>query len=310
MNRDSRLRRPTRRQHRRTSDLVLFAGVAVIVVAVAVGAWVITRHDDGGPTAAEGDLGIAHVHGLGVNPADGALIVATHYGSFRFAVGSNAGERLGGSFQDTMGFTVAGPDRFLGSGHPDLEGLRSGQPSRLGLVESVDAGVSWSPLSLGGEVDFHALAVGSDQVYGWDAETGRLLASVDRLNWNVRSRLDMLGFAVDPMDDDHLVAAVLGGVRESTDGGRAWSQTNGPSVVALTWEATSGLWGADGGGALWRRTGAVWREAGGLPGQPQVLLATPQSLYAAVTEASGATSLVESADGGASWTVRYREQRS
>ena len=57
-----------------------------------------------------------------------------------------------------MGFTVVGPDRFLGSGHPDAAGIRQGKPARLGLIESTDAGDSWASRSLSGEVDFHALA--------------------------------------------------------------------------------------------------------------------------------------------------------
>ena len=73
-----------------------------------------------------------HVHGLGINPADGALYVATHTGLFRMERGSDdwpngSGTRL----QDTMGFAVVGPDRFLGSGHPDL---RDDLPPLLGLI--------------------------------------------------------------------------------------------------------------------------------------------------------------------------------
>ena len=113
------------------------------------------------------------MHGLGINPADGSLIVATHYGSFRIPVGQNEATRIGGDYQDTMGFTVEGPNHFLGSGHPDLAGMRAGQPAQLGLIESTDAGETWTALSLSGEVDFHGLAFAHDQVYGWDAGTGR-----------------------------------------------------------------------------------------------------------------------------------------
>ena len=78
------------------------------------------------------DPGPIHVHGLGVNPADGALFVATHTGLFRAARGEMRAQRVGGRYQDTMGFAVVGPDRFLGSGHPDgHEQL----PPFLGLIE-------------------------------------------------------------------------------------------------------------------------------------------------------------------------------
>jgi hypothetical protein len=57
--------------------------------------------------------------------------------------------------QDTMGLTIAGPDRFLVSGHsyPSDAG-----PSHLGLVASDDGGNTWIPVGLSGQADFHALS--------------------------------------------------------------------------------------------------------------------------------------------------------
>ncbi|HEV2074924.1 MAG TPA: hypothetical protein VGR10_01655, partial [Thermoleophilaceae bacterium] len=55
-----------------------------------------------------GDSDIAHVHGLGVDPADGSLFIATHSGLFRSEPGEETAERVGDSLQDTMGFTVVG----------------------------------------------------------------------------------------------------------------------------------------------------------------------------------------------------------
>jgi hypothetical protein len=151
-------------------------------VALAAAGWAVVRLADRGgssaPLAAD-DPGIAHVHGLGLNPADGTLNVATHFGTFRIDRDKTV-QRLGSSFQDTMGFTVAGPNQFLGSGHPDVQAVRAGQPPRLGLIESNDAGVTWKPVSLSGEVDFHGLAAAHGRVYGWDSGTGRFMVSMDR----------------------------------------------------------------------------------------------------------------------------------
>ena len=100
------------------------------------------------PAVAE-DPGVVHVHGLGVNPRDGALFAATHTGLF--AIGDGTASRVSDRLQDTMGFTVVGPDHFLGSGHPDFRDRQLYDPDRrplLGLVESRDAGRSWRPLSL------------------------------------------------------------------------------------------------------------------------------------------------------------------
>jgi len=100
------------------------------------------------------DSGAGHIHGLGINPRDGSLFIATHAGLFRAPRGEIKATRVGAGTQDTMGFTVIGPDRFLGSGHP---GQGQSGPPALGLIESTDAGQSWRSLSLLGEADFHVL---------------------------------------------------------------------------------------------------------------------------------------------------------
>ena len=70
------------------------------------------------------------------------MFVATHTGLFRAGREQARAVRVAGRHQDTMGFTVVGPDRFLGSGHPDG---RENLPPFLGLIESRDAGASWTP---------------------------------------------------------------------------------------------------------------------------------------------------------------------
>jgi hypothetical protein len=47
---------------------------------------------------------------------------------------------------DVMGFTKNG-DRWLASGHP---AAGSTAPGDLGLLESTDEGVTWSPVALSG----------------------------------------------------------------------------------------------------------------------------------------------------------------
>jgi hypothetical protein len=55
-----------------------------------------------------------------------------------------------------MGFTIAGPDVFLG-GHPPLT---EPGPPHLGLVRSTDWAQTWQPVSLRGQADYHALTAG------------------------------------------------------------------------------------------------------------------------------------------------------
>lgn len=284
-------------------------GAAAAVAAAIVAALVLANRDDtpSQPGNAANEHGVAHVHGLGINPTDGSLIIATHYGSFRLPADGGDAERIGDSFQDTMGFTVAGPDHFLGSGHPDVAGIANGQPSRLGLIESNDAGVSWTGLSLGGDVDFHALAFAHGQVYGWDSDSGRFMISTDQRTWETRSTLQLASFAVDPGNPDHLVATTPAGLVESSDGGRVWRGSQGPALVTLSWDSQAGLFGVDPAGAVWRQGTAGWEQAGRLPGQPQALLATPDALWAAAHDSADVTGIYRSTDGGQTWDLRYRD---
>jgi hypothetical protein len=67
---------------RRSNRILPFAVASLLAVGCGGG-------DDsgGGASPAErprfGDPGPIHVHGLGINPKDGALLVATHTGLFR-----------------------------------------------------------------------------------------------------------------------------------------------------------------------------------------------------------------------------------
>lgn len=262
---------------------------------------------DDQPSSVVGDVEVAHVHGLGINPADGALIVATHNGAFRIATDADEARPIGQDRQDTMGFTVAGADHFLGSGHPDAAGRAAGQPALLGLIESTDAGATWTPISLSGEVDFHALAARHDQVYGWDSGTSRFMVSTDGIEWDIRSTVAIFDFAVDPGDANHIIASGPDGLLESSDGGTTWETIDGPLVVTLSWDDSAGLWGVAPDGGTHRLETSGWVSGGNLPGQPQALLATADSLYAAAFDDEERTGIYRSTDDGETWDLYYRD---
>jgi hypothetical protein len=254
------------------------------------------------------DPGVVHVHGLGINPRDGALFAATHTGLF--AIRDGTATRVTERFQDTMGFTVVGPDHFLGSGHPDFRDTQLAVPNKrplLGLVESRDAGRSWQPLSLLGEADFHGLEVAHGLVYGYDATGQRFMVTGDRRRWQVRSTVELVGFAVSPSEPELVVATTGRTLLRSTDGGRHWQQLQGPALLVLDWADGTGLWGITTDGQGWHSTDAAktWERPGQVGGQPEALLADQGRLYAAIMEVG----IVTSADGGRSWQLRYRESQ-
>jgi hypothetical protein len=252
------------------------------------------------------DPGVVHVHGLGINPADGTLNAATHTGLF--AIRDGRASRVANRYQDTMGFTVVGPDQFLGSGHPDFRDKQLYDPNRrplLGLTESRDAGRTWQPLSLLGEADFHALEVAHGLVYGYDATGQRFMVTSDRRRWQVRSTVELVGFAVSAADPKLVVGTTGRRLLRSVDGGRHWQSIQGPAPLVLDWADQAGLWGIAVDGQVWhsRDAAKTWPWPGRVGGQPEALLAHKGRLYAAVAELG----IVSSTDGGRSWQVRYRE---
>ena len=305
--RSARAASATRRRPGGSRWVAVGVGTAVAVLA-GVLALVVAGNESGTGRPPSAGERLAHVHGLGINPANGDLYAATHFGLFRVPTKGRA-ERVGKLVQDTMGFTVVGPDHFLASGHPDLDDTRLREPGRpplLGLIASTDGGRSWDPMSLLGEADFHSLVAAHGNVYGYDSTGGRFMVSPDGTRWETRARLGMGDFAVDPDDADHLVAMTERGLAESGDGGRSWDQMEGPRLAFLSWGAGQGLWGVSPAGETYRRTGRRWEPRAALAGEPQALLVADDGLFAAASSGD-ATAIYVSTDGGMSWRLRYSD---
>lgn len=245
----------------------------------------------------------AHVHGLGINPRDGALLIATHTGLFRATPGSPSAKRVGDSQQDVMGFTVVGPDRFLGSGHPDP---RTGGPPNLGLIRSQSAGRDWQQVSLLGETDFHVLRAAGRVVYGFDGSSGLLFVSRDGGRaWQQRTPpAPLIDLAIDPRDDERVIAATPDGLFASPNGGEGWRPLDAQRIGLLAWSSREVLYLIGGDGAVVASTdrGRSWEERGTIGGQPAAFVADAGDLYAALADGT----VTASADGGRSWTVRAR----
>jgi len=251
------------------------------------------------------DPGPIHVHGLDVNTKDGALFAATHSGLFRAGSGERSSVRVAGRYQDTMGFAVVGPDHFLGSGHPDG---REDLPPFLGLIESRDAGETWTPVSLLGKRDFHILEAAGTRIYGfgtdWETRLEGLLVSDDGgRSWSGRPPPEpLISLAIDPDNSDRILAAGTKRLYMSVDAARSWRTVVGPPAL-LSWPRSGSLFAVSAAGTILRTPdpAANWRRVGTVAGEPAAFEAqTGSELHVALHDGT----IKRSTDGGATWVVR------
>jgi hypothetical protein len=244
---------------------------------------------------ADEDASVGHIHGLGVDPADDSLYVATHFGLFHIDE-SGRPNRVADRYQDTMAFTVVGPGQFLGSGHPDL---REDLPAHLGLIESTDAGETWTALALQGEADFHILEPAGDALYAYDATSGSLLRTEDRRTFDETYRGPLISVAA--VDESAPLIATDGkGQLLSIDGQSGETrELGGPTMMYLDTTPDGTLAGIDPDGVVRvsTDTGRTWREVGSIDGQPAAFTISTQGWYAATEMAA-----YRSTDDGVTWS--------
>jgi hypothetical protein len=217
-----------------------------------------------------------HIHGLAFSPDGKALLAPSHTG---LAVYRDDGwSEVNGPIHDFAGFSLT-ERAIYASGHP-LAG--SSLPNPLGLVKSTDLGVSWTPLALGGEADFHLLAAGyrSNAIYVLSAEPNSAMPapglhrSVDEgRTWRRRIALGLagnpFGIAAHPTDVATLAIATDKGLYLSRDAGESFKRVGGRLAV------TSVLFDLD--GKVVRFTRAIRREmvAFALEGRPRGAMLLP-----------------------------------
>jgi hypothetical protein len=282
------------------------SGMAALILIAAGGAlatFVVTFGVDRGRDRVSVDPGPRHVHGLAVNPRDDALFVASHTGLYRIGRDESSASRVTDRYQDTMGFTIVGPDRFLGSGHPDL---RDNLPPRLGLVQSRDEGRSWRPISLLGQADFHILRARGEQIVGYDAASGHVLTSRDGGEHWRRHRFEgpLVDLVIAPAPLRGLVATAPAQLLRSRDDGRSWGSVS-ETTGLLGWPKPRRLYLLASDGRLWLSPdiGRRWRLLGEIGGRPAAFAAYADGrLYAALHDGL----IKRSTDGGRSWRLLAR----
>ncbi|MGQ0571194.1 MAG: F510_1955 family glycosylhydrolase [Armatimonadota bacterium] len=240
----------------------------------------------GRPTATTGSGGssvsaIDHIHALVSHPrnpdlSEEILWLGTHSGLVR-VTGGKRWVHVGRTRYDLMGLTAhpTAPNVLLASGHP---GEGDQQPNPLGVLITRNAGESWQPLALTGEVDFHAIAISR-------ADPQVLYA------WNVSGRV---------------------GLHRSRDGGRTWEVLGARGldrVLALAAHprrATVLLAGTMRGLFVSEDAGDTWRALGeGLRDVPVTAIdvhpSNPQIMYAYASRRT--LGLMRTEDGGTQWTA-------
>jgi hypothetical protein len=279
----------------RGRTLARAAAVLVALLPAACGQAVSPVRDASSPAPRQAEaLPSSHVHGVAVNPADDVVYLATHEGLFRMGA---AAERVGPVI-DLMGFTVAGPDHFYASGHPG-NGVQMPEP--VGLIESRDAGLTWTTLSRAGQSDFHTLAASGAGIVAFD---GALRASGDGRSWTTLSPpVQPYALAASP-DGTVLLATSPQGLVRSTDSGGTWLPVAGaPPLMLVDWaDAPDVAVGTtpDGQVAVSLDAGGTWPLRGRLDGAPQALGASGAAGDLRVLAATEAA-LVDSGDGGATF---------
>jgi hypothetical protein len=273
---------------------------------------------DGGGAAAEPALRTPwvdpdgdppYIGALSVNPADGALFLASNTGLFRIADGGEPVKLTGtlttprgeGEISEALVVRFTGPDELLASGHP---ASGSSLPPVLGLIRSADAGRTWEPVSELGTADFHALALSRGRLvapmYG---QSQVFVSADDGRSWAQRvAPMPLVDLAIDPEDPARWAATSEQGIFTSVDEGRTWRRRDPTPNVRLAWAAPEELYRIDPGGPVKASAdgGETWEDRGDAGGEPQALAPDGEGgLYAASLDGT----VKRSSDGGASWEV-------
>jgi hypothetical protein len=221
---------------------VLLAAIAAGLVLL-VAAWAAFSLAGGERDAAAVER-FMHVHGLAIPAwAPDAVYLSTHQGLIRI-------DEVGGwrfvseQRHDFMGFAHH-PVRegvFYSSGHP---APGSGLRNPIGFMVSEDGGATWEPVSLQGEVDFHAMTMSHadpDVVYGWNVSgaAGLYRSKDGGRSWQRPAADALMGvrgvfsLAAHPTEPRHVLAGTTDGLWRSLDGGETWEQLlPGVAVTAL-----------------------------------------------------------------------------
>jgi len=288
--------------------------VVVLILLIAAGAYAVRPRTRAAAPSETEITESPHIHGLAVDPGDPDVLYLGTHGILVKVIKKTRWVRVGGAGYDLMGFNIhpTQPGTLITSGHP---GPGEPRPNPLGLEVSRDGGQIWTPLSMAGLADFHAMAVSPADpqvIYAWNVSgrPGFYKSNDGGTTWTVLPPpfRQVYALAALPSDPSHVVAGTDAGLLRSADGGITWTAgtlVNMPVTAVAVHPAQPKIWyayAAPPGAGLLRSGdgGTTWIPVGFLVGERDAIgyLALhptdPDQLYMATYE----THLFWSGDGG------------
>lgn len=292
-------------QRRRSRRRWFVAGPAVVAIGIIV--FVATR-----PKTPEGPASTAltgsDFHSMVVDPERPDRVFAGGHTTVSVSTDGAKTWREVASLKnaDAMGWAFT-DDEVLVGGHP-------------GINVSTDGAKTFRQENKGLPVtDIHALGGGGGVIYAASPQAGIIGSTDARKSWEVRNHRVGQSFMgrilVDPNDVDHILAPDMGGgVAESRDGGRNWTDLGGvQGAMWVSWDPsqTSRIVASGANRAVISTDGGASWEPLDVPEGVQIVeIATtdPNLLYAGRHDGEWVTVFV-SRDGGKGWTLTSKATR-
>jgi hypothetical protein len=154
----------------------------------------------------------------------------------------------------------------------------------IGLVKSIDGGLSWKTISLVGKVDFHFLEGAGSDLYGADSQTGKFMYSADSgLTWKTLGENNFTDIAVSPKKSGMAIAIKDSELLLTTNAFKTSSKIRSSlKITQIEWRE-SGLYALS-GSSLYKSTniGRTWTEISAFKGTPGLLSASDQLMLVTV----------------------------
>jgi hypothetical protein len=220
---------------------------------------------------------VSHIHHVKV--VANKVLVLTHEGLYEL-VGKNNMKLVGKEKIDVMGFASLG-NILIASGHP---ALGSKMPNPIGVMKSLDGGLTWKSVSLSGKVDFHFLeGLGSD-LYGADSQSGKLMYSADSgVTWKTLGANTFTDIAVSPKKSGVAIAIKDSELLLTQNAFKSTAKIKGTlTMTQIEWRK-SGLYGLS-GSSLYKSTnsGKTWTKQSTFKGAPGLLSASDELMLVTV----------------------------